>query len=538
MKNMFLEKINKNFKKRKIYLFLSIFFLSFFLITKSTYSFLWEDLWIDLYDSVEDWLVELEDKLYEYEITWWWENLWDEVNRVLFKNDVWACIKDSINLDDFKKIASWDIYLIYTHLKDECKWNSWDSAYIKLITDIYEQIAEIDLKYTEVSEEKSKEIYKISRIWLYSDWDVNNSWFDLIDDINQINKIIFTTKIDYIWETNYDISSEIKDFLEGGKNKNNNSEKLADELINEINFENITNIEDIINNSNNSNQNTYACYDNINNDNLIDINDLIDDDNIIWWSNNNSNNSYINTPNYDPLPNWWNKEDTWYKKLNDNSSFPCNSFFCITVNFIKYEHKVFWWQETFSIQKLLERSNEHLSKFAWSSLVPAKMTTNIFELWLTDLNLPELFHIWFQVSSKAPPILNLNTIKEDKNEWEFAAKNLIEKYYASYWLEYKKKNSLVKFNQEEEILKSIIDATLLENSQAAANIEDYRRELELTKKEFEYISNDIDKKFLYTDMENFVDQLIEMDWFVKEINDYCYRSYTIIKQMLKIPSRK
>ncbi|HIE44937.1 MAG TPA: hypothetical protein EYP87_01890 [Flavobacteriaceae bacterium] len=60
-----------------------------------------------------------------------------------------------------------------------------------------------------------------------------------------------------------------------------------------------------------------------------------------------------------------------------------------------------------SIQSIVEKSNEHLKKFANSSLIQSKMTTNNFELGLRDLNLSDIFSFGLVVTKKTPPILNL-----------------------------------------------------------------------------------------------------------------------------------
>ena len=107
-----------------------------------------------------------------------------------------------------------------------------------------------------------------------------------------------------------------------------------------------------------------------------------------------------------------------------------------------YEHNLFWWSENITIEYLLNRSNEHLKKYASTSLLPWEMTNNNFELWFKDLNLADIFHIWFQISTKPIPILEIED-KSKKDETEYSAKNMFEAYYKSQWLDYKRRNDII-----------------------------------------------------------------------------------------------
>ncbi|USN58544.1 MAG: hypothetical protein H6767_10060 [Candidatus Peribacteria bacterium] len=54
------------------------------------------------------------------------------------------------------------------------------------------------------AEQKSDEMYKISRIGLYADGNTDNSSFDLIKDLQDIDAVIFTEELDYFGETPMD----------------------------------------------------------------------------------------------------------------------------------------------------------------------------------------------------------------------------------------------------------------------------------------------------------------------------------------------
>ncbi|MDQ7023643.1 MAG: hypothetical protein Q9M97_09200, partial [Candidatus Gracilibacteria bacterium] len=81
-----------------------------------------------------------------------------------------------------------------------------------------------------------------------------------------------------------------------------------------------------------------------------------------------------------------------YQAINDNDFFGgCETFFCITIEYLTHDGNLLIGGTTRSIESIMERSNNHLKKFANSSLVQSKMTTNNFELGLRDLNLSDIF---------------------------------------------------------------------------------------------------------------------------------------------------
>ncbi len=55
----------------------------------------------------------------------------------------------------------------------------------------------IKINYTYRAREKSQNMYELSKIWLYSDWNDANSPFDLMSDLKDIDAIISNEKIDY-----------------------------------------------------------------------------------------------------------------------------------------------------------------------------------------------------------------------------------------------------------------------------------------------------------------------------------------------------
>jgi len=179
----------------------------------STYAFLWQDSWLNLYNDIEKWMKELKKKNFEYEISWWWKDISAEVNKVLKNNDIKECIKPGLTLKDFKLISEWYISTLKENLKTT-KWcNYKDTIDISTLNAISRQISTMNLVYEQKANEKSNDIYKISRIWIYSDWDLDNSSFDLMSDLEEIDKIIFTKEIPYNWEAISNIDKNFATFL-------------------------------------------------------------------------------------------------------------------------------------------------------------------------------------------------------------------------------------------------------------------------------------------------------------------------------------
>ena len=253
-------------------------------------------------------------------------------------------------------------------------------------------------------------------------------------------------------------------------------------------------------------------------------------------------NSNQNTSNYNSSQNKEknsNSQSSSYKKVDDNDLWDCSGFFCIVIEFIMYEHKLLWWWAGMSIEALINRSNKHLQKFTNSSLVQAKMWINNFEIWLKDLNLPDIFHIWIQISTKPVPILselNINNEEEnDKNKWKFSKEDMLLDYYNSFSLEYTRKNDLNNYKKVDFHKKNIIDSANLSLEYISKNEKDLIRELERKKLMWEHTENAIDKMISYDEMNNYYDQFVQLGRFIESINEYSSSLQTIINWMNKIP---
>lgn len=208
-------------------------------------------------------------------------------------------------------------------------------------------------------------------------------------------------------------------------------------------------------------------------------------------------------------------------------------FFCITIEFITYQHKLLAGWVTQTIDSLIWRSNQHLKKFVATSLIQANMSTNNWELWLKDLNLPDIFHVWLVVSTKPVPMLDIQNEKENKQNNEFTKDNLLENYYKSYWLEYIRKNDLDIFRQKEAELKTTLDTAELPVTKASEKIKEYNDQQIQEANEINLISQTVIEKAISNDSSEFEERLIEHNKFSSTILNYIQNIDSIIRQMNK-----
>jgi len=581
-----------------------IVIISFFSIFTYSNAFFWWGNELDLFNNIDTWIDELEHKMIQFEANWWTQKKWilKEINRLSKIKNEKECLDDGKNISeqDFEDIAlKGDIVKLSNYISDDCKvdWvisNDTVKNYLSLFKKHYENSKK-------TAEEKSDKIYNISKIWLFSDWIVENSWFDLIYDIEEIDKIIFIREEDeddeYGWEENIDLTEVINwllssedwnNYLNNSNNSDNsnntddsnNNLNNINEFTNEFNDLNNsnnniykpkiinpdgTNNEGINNNSNNSSniENKYMCSDDnsqltedYKNNIYLDINKIknsnynkeIQKNEWLDYSsknnNQNTNSQNYNNNNYN-TSNSSNNENTNpnnnisnnYVKVTDNKVWPCETFFCIDVEFMMYQHNLFWWDSSVTIEYLLNRSNEHLGNFASTSLIQSKMTTNLFEIWLKDLNLPDIFHMAIQVSTKPLPILNIeDEWKEDKSE--FASKNLLEKYYKINWLDYNRRNDLVLMSNNEQDKQSIINSDELPINNSENKITEYNEYLDNMKKEKRLLKKSVEKEASYWILDTFVEQYTEIDKFTFSIYNYANNLHTLISKLRDIPIDK
>lgn len=555
--------------------------LLFFIISSlfSLYSNKVFSYWMDFdgtnfYTSIADSVWELENKIYSAEL--------EEDSTIIEKiNDMtWKdCLEQELWEKDLKQIGAWNLEPLLGAISDNCKTKDGNLSN-ELVLSLSNSAINLHNKTKQKAENKTDVIQDISKVWIYADGITENSPFDLVKDIEAIDEIVFekTKKYDYKWSTNTDLSKKInekinnklknifikKDLLKkkdiksdiilckiSGKCwtkqetdeeidkiiaetiKKDKKETLFTELVSkdvcETNTSWLTNVSDkVIKTIIENNRKIKLVYDYDKYQRTW-----------TWWKNKNKDTNKNNTSknnNNTTIPP--------YEKVNDNASFPCNSFFCIDISFETYNHNLLWWWvgRDPSLEFLIKRSNKHLKKFTNTSLAQSKMTLNNFELGLKNLKLSEMFHMWMQVSKKPVPILDLN---KDTDSWSdkesqedeptYALKNQLEEYYKANGLDYKRKNDLSYFEHIAEERLAVDNSTHLSNTKPWSNIRDFYDNLAKRNRKINTIKQAIYSK-ARTDVQwNYEEQFREIEVFNASLREYVTNLDSILSKMLEIP---
>ena len=556
--------------KKKPFLILLVFIILSISQVNNIWAFLDSDLGLDMYNELDEWIEKLEESQYIYELSSW-ENkdISRNINKHLQDENISGCIEWGINSQIVNDIANSNIEALVWSLKktEECWYDpetgKFDYISSRQVLNLISEIGKIKERYETIAESKSKAIYEISRIWMYSDWSTENSPFDIIRDIQDIDKIIFTEDIEYRWDKNGFLSDLVRDKFNDTIDDNLNTQELIDNNKFEDNRLNNNLIETWIiseDDDKNINQgsnsinlfdldpNSYVCK-NVINESWLDDDSLEElKDSLSWnlWDNTSYNFNY---------GSWWhvklndsNKIDTpdlnssnyldsgfWnYSSVNDNSQWWCSSFFCIVIDFVINRQDALGYWKSKSIENILLTSNKHLKKAANTSLVQSKMATNNFEMSLRDLDLPSMFHMWFVITKKSPPILDLENIDWNSNNYQDdEVKTKLREIYKNYDLDYDDSNDLNKFQSKEAQMLSIIHTAENRASRAEDLINEYREIIRLESQLNNHVSsikaseinNDILKEFNleFTEIEQFTGNMLNyvtsIDALIKKLNE-------------------
>lgn len=541
----------------KLIIFIFIIKISFLV---SFWGFLWEDMWFDLYKTVDKWIWKLEGQQYSYELRWqWWgSSINKELNKILATKGYWECtIEKDISPEEFEKVASWETFLLKEKLSSFC----WDDI------SIINWIASTILEYKNISKNKSKvkskKIFEISRMWIYTDWDINNSPFDLVKDIKDIDYIIFTEEIPYRWDKSIndeeanrwsdDIYNELgraRDNLLWNRYPNNRRIippfREYNTNIPPVNTINTPSIPYYVINQDNTNQ---VCATNeswLNSDetNALLINNLTYNTNNtsksnVWTNILNNSNPNINKSEWLSWVQNLEKIKSDYFKITDDALWDCSKFFCIKVDFITYQYSLFWGSKTRSIQSIFERSNGHLKKMVSTSMVQWKMTTDNFELWLRDLSLSDMFSMPFIVTKKAPPILNLEQFQQDKKQVQendkFSAKNNFCRRWESLGLNCKRENDLSLFAwtaKDQKVINNLVELNIIEWIKMKKHLEFKDNEQKIM---WDFVSKAIWNDAQINETEYLYKEFVELERFVASMNTYTDDLRKQIQKMLEIP---
>lgn len=427
---------------------------------------IWEKAWNDFFKTLEKWSTTYQQKNISNELKWSADNL----NNFLIINKAWcweANSKPCFTWTDFTIEEMHDI----TELQNVSRINSHLSEDNKTIN--IKQILNIQEKMSEWYLQKSKEILKKEQtlefvwgMWLYSDWDVQNSGYDIIDDLDKIHKIIFSQETKYNWTANNSKqdSMDISDWLWFSPSATYSPNEYWAVIWNGDLWNSTWNSDDTTKNNLNSNNNnsesknllssesnkcnTWWLLWNLDTNLIIDLQSQLanweNGWNISWWNADNSWEQTMQQNSNSNLTwswNWgnWSNWSSWWKEWIDE--FPCEDFFCIKIEMTMYTQNLLWWAKN-TIEDIIDKHFKIINKYANKSMIQADMTKNFFSLSiLRKLNLPSLAYIWMVVTYLPAPILNLNK-KWAKQSNEFEIDTVLDAAFEENWLNLKRQNYL------------------------------------------------------------------------------------------------
>ena len=521
----------------------------------NTSAFLGEDLGLDIYKNIDEWLYDLELKQYEYELTWQGESDVSEVVWGILEKEGIECNLDTIQ--DIEEVVSWQNPIWIVQLK--CNDNG-DTLSSEFVAKVSQKLWDVKSTFSQRAENKSKQIYEIAKIGLYSDGNEENSPFDLIFDLQEIDRVIFSEEIEYNGEEFQVDDKSLLDFLEEDKSYlyddeedeneegQNENEETAEEVSPETDQEETITPPLLLG----SNEHAYACLPSdasgLNLDSLQDLDLGVHNDIPRRWGRDIpiiEDEYYVYTDGeYGNGTSWWGPfrwawPTGWYEGVSD--PWKCDEFFCIIIEFVMKNQNLLGGGNTVSIESILAKSAEHFEKFANTSLVQSKMTTNNFELWLIIPNLWDMLRgFWIQVQTKPAPILNIEASDEKKNavEWDrFTGKNMLTQYYKNVGLDYERRNDLDIIRQKTYERKVLEESTWLPTYHPPEKLAELNNFTESLKEKNEILNLAVDKKVLQDDTGAFYKQFVELERFVGSLTDFTASLWGIIKKMEKIPTR-
>lgn len=529
----------------RLFLVSSLFSLSFFLLTSHTSAFLDGNLDLDFYAQIEAGIDDLEKKQLEYEISGWDNSLADKLNTYAQKKNIGLCFIGNITLADLELVINGSIQTLNKICPDTLVNITTVATYQKLIKEFQEEKKDI-------ADSKIQEITKISNIGLYADGDRNNSSFDIVSDLEDIDTIIFTQDSEYngeyirgnsginVYDNIDSFLSGDDDFFEQEKNRIAEDNRRTGTMSNEWELlPEISPWNTLPDAPKQFDGNVYTCPAPLDTswfsaDTLLALQENVEE---------SQNSSWNNNTNDDENTSWENNDDSStgnssgedspyesgsYSRINDNSVWPCNTFFCINISVIWGTQKLLTGGSSVSIQYLLERSNNHLYKFVNSSLAQAKMTTNNSELWLRDLDLPGMFNTGIHLQYKSPPLLNIEPSDKKDSEDFTAAKKMMEKYFAEIWMDYARQNDLSVLYDESGESRSLNNITTIR--QAVDNF-NTRQDQRIAGNASGVISQAIDIKIQQDLRGDFKNHFLELDKFLQSLRDYSYDMTVIAKSL-------
>lgn len=548
---------------------------------QSSNAFMGDDFSLNMYENIDEWIDDLEKNIYKKYLqtdrTGNIVDIKDKISELTNVEGYGDCfISGDLSATDIENVWAGNIGKLFEVMSDGCKDTLTGVPLQVFINNYYNKTKAIDDEAKRISEEQAEVISEIARIWIYSDGNDENSPFDLISDIQDIDNIIFSKEIPYFWVNQWSASNtydclyqkflwETEDvIIENIENSivNRNDAYIECQSTSGVNtfwenFELEWLSEGIIAGNTNNNWgldinfswvwddgNSLVCQDSSVNSGLSPnaISELVQS--ITERQNIAPISSFLQEPIEvidweESVPEPVEYPENTYAKMKDNDWWPCTEFFCIVVEFTTENYNLLTGGKTKSIEAFLSTSNEHLKKWASTSLVQSKMTQNNFEMAWRDLNLPDLFNATVQIQFMPPPILNLDKVGWDTNKeteelWDdFTPENLLTAAYLDAWMDNSRRNDMRIF------LKTAQESKSLMNTQELSLNEIWHESTESalyqTNDKTNFTRSILDKKVNNTDGEEFYLQFSEVERFAKWMKDYSFAVSAIIQKMREIP---
>lgn len=555
----------------------------FVLSLNSTNAFLGDEFSLNMYENIDEGIDDLENTIYKKQLktdrTGNVVDIKDKITELTNVEGLWDCfIQGDLTSTDIENIGNGRIDKLFEVISEDCRWASDTLSMELFIRNYYTKTNALDIEARRIAKEQADAIAETARIWIYSDGYEENSPFDLIVDLQDINNIIFSKEIPYLWVNREDNDAIFNCLYWEFAGDNPNEDEIVRQIEWSIGnrdqaFLDCQNSSDINTFGENfelewlsewvaggqdggesgsfdfswvgSDGNTLVCQDSSVNTWLSPeaiaglIQSTSDRGDVALTSDFLQDIPESDNPEDTSIPEPVEYPDNTYAKMKDNDQWPCNEFFCIRVEFLTANYNLLTWGKTKSIEAFLKVSNEHLKKFAHTSLVQSKMTQNNFEIAWRDLNLPDLFNSSVQIQFVPPPILNLDKVQQDTNEqklalWDdFKADNLLSAYFSHSGMNYERQNDMRLFQETAEERKSLYSSQELSLNQVWEEAVEQNGYLNNTRTEF--ARSILDKKVNNNDMEDFYNQYAELERFSRGMRDYAFAASAIIKKMKEIP---
>ncbi|MCH8518489.1 hypothetical protein LAT59_01890 [Candidatus Gracilibacteria bacterium] len=513
-----------------------------------TNAFIGEDLGLDIYKSLDEGVRELRQVQYEYELSDQGDgSVFETVNQILEREGLECQIHSSADIERLIGNSGGDVI---GAIMQACAGGE-ERVPLQFAEKIQNALRDIQRVFLERADKKAEMTYAVARIGLYADGNTENSPFDLIVDLQEIDKIIFGEEIEYNGVTPVNnqsfqnfINNIINEPIEGvddeeeetGVEEETPEEGIEDEDIDE---------EDIVDDPTPIPEHGGVC--------LPPNNSGLDDDIVIRIRDNlnpirgGEYTPIINTFLYpegirDDWGNWQGPFKAEGPDENFNSTkapWAGNEFFCIIIEFETTNYGLIG-GETRSIMKVLSKVAEHCEKPANASLTQRKQTTNNFEIASIIKDLPsKLRGLGIEVSSKPIPILEETEQDEDptREEVKEEVENMLRERYKALGLDYDRQND-IEITDRSPIVQKIFQTSVgMPATYPEQRLNEYRSYDRAFIRAAQETQNDTTNITTQRQLDGFVSHFNELERFTFSLADYIEQFTGVITTLERKPTR-